>query len=103
MLMNGFIKRMKDAKVCDRIALLAEDGLVPFYDSLGFDDLGESDATFGGIRWKDMVITQTRSALMPQLTLTRCTISRPRRQHRARINYGSICHGVSGTSDTHRI
>lgn len=61
MLMSGFIKRMKDAKICDRIALLAEDGLLPFYDSLGFDDLGESDATFGGIRWKDMVI-----ALNPQ-------------------------------------
>lgn len=56
LLMSGFIKRMREAKIADRIALLAEDGLVPFYDSLGFDDLGESAATFGGIRWKDMVL-----------------------------------------------
>lgn len=56
LLMSGFIKRMREAKIADRIALLAEDGLVPFYDNLGFDNLGESDATFGGIRWKDMVI-----------------------------------------------
>ncbi|TID20505.1 acyl-CoA N-acyltransferase [Venturia nashicola] len=55
LLMGGFIKRMREASIADRIALLAEDGLVPFYNSLGFDHLGESAATFGGVRWKDMV------------------------------------------------
>lgn len=54
-LMSGYIKRMKDSKICDRIALLAEDNLVPFYDALGFDVVGESEATFGGVSWKDMV------------------------------------------------
>ncbi|QDS69195.1 hypothetical protein FKW77_000213 [Venturia effusa] len=64
MLMSGFIKRMREARIADRVALLAEDGLVPFYDRLGFDNLGESDATFGGIRWKDMVYDFAVSSLV---------------------------------------
>jgi len=54
-LMTGYIKRMKDSRICDRIALLAEDTMVPFYDALGFDNVGKSEATFGGVPWNDMV------------------------------------------------
>jgi GNAT superfamily N-acetyltransferase len=54
-LMNGYIQRMKDSKICDRIALLAEDKLVPFYEALGFEEVGKSQATFGGVPWTDMV------------------------------------------------
>lgn len=53
--MTGYIKRIKDSQICDRIALLAEDTMVPFYDALGFDNVGKSEATFGGVPWNDMV------------------------------------------------
>jgi GNAT superfamily N-acetyltransferase len=60
-LIKGYIQRMKDSRICDRIALLAEDKLVPFYESLGFENVGPSEATFGGMPWNDMVRFQELS------------------------------------------
>lgn len=56
-LMKAYIQRMKEAQVADRIALIAHDHLIKFYESLGFDNLGPSPCQFGGGGWFDMVCT----------------------------------------------
>ena len=54
-LMKSYIQRMKDAKIADRIALLAHDHLVPFYAGLGFENMGPSAVTSYGGNWNNMV------------------------------------------------
>ncbi|EED20691.1 GNAT family acetyltransferase, putative [Talaromyces stipitatus ATCC 10500] len=55
-LMKSYIQRIKEAAIADRIALLAHDHMVPFYEALGFVNLGPSACTFGGGGWFDMVL-----------------------------------------------
>jgi GNAT superfamily N-acetyltransferase len=54
-LMKAYIQRIEEALIADRIALLAHDHLVPFYESLGFKNAGQSYCTFGGGGWTNMV------------------------------------------------
>lgn len=54
-LMKSYIQRIKDAMIADRLALLTHEPLVPFYESLGFENKGPSQCTFGGGGWIDMV------------------------------------------------
>lgn len=54
-LMRSYIQRLKDAKIADRLALLAHDELKKFYSQFGFDDMGKSTCTFGGGDWNNMV------------------------------------------------
>lgn len=54
-LMKSYIARMKDSKIADRLALLAHDHLVPFYTSLGFENMGPSVVTSHGGNWNNMV------------------------------------------------
>lgn len=54
-LIKSYIQRMKDAAVADRIALLAHQHMVSFYERLGFYNCGLSECTFGGGGWFDMV------------------------------------------------
>ena len=54
-IMRSFIQRMETSGVADRIALLAHNHLVAFYESFGFVNRGESAAQFGGGGWNDMV------------------------------------------------
>ncbi len=60
-LMRAYIQRMEDAGVADRLSLLAHEHLVRYYEKLGFDNRGESKATFGGGGWYDMVNFHTLS------------------------------------------
>lgn len=55
LLMKAYIERIQTAAIADRLALLAHDELVPFYEKLGFRKVGKSEATFGGATWVDMV------------------------------------------------
>ncbi|KLJ13232.1 hypothetical protein EMPG_11808 [Blastomyces silverae] len=55
-LLKAYIQRIKDAAIANRIALLAHDHLIPFYTSLGFENRGLSDCTFGGGGWYSMVL-----------------------------------------------
>ena len=41
--------------MADRIALLAHEDLVDMYTDMGYDSRGQSQATFGGGGWIDMV------------------------------------------------
>ncbi|KAL2012498.1 hypothetical protein VTN00DRAFT_23 [Thermoascus crustaceus] len=55
-LMKSYIQRIKDAMIADRLALLTHEPLVPFYESLGFENRGPSQCTFGGGGWIDMTL-----------------------------------------------
>lgn len=54
-LMKSYIQRIKEAEIADRIALLAHDDMIGFYESLGFENKGPSKCKFGGGGWSDMV------------------------------------------------
>lgn len=54
-LVRSYIQRLKDAKIADRLALLAHDEMKKFYAQFGFDDMGKSSCTFGGGNWSNMV------------------------------------------------
>lgn len=55
MILKSYMQRMSTSGVADRIALLAHDGLVKYYESVGFVNDGQSDVTFGGGGWYSMV------------------------------------------------
>ena len=54
-LLKSFVQRIKESKGAERISLLAHDHLIDFYKSHGFQDMGPSQATFGGGGWNNMV------------------------------------------------
>ncbi|KAM5465646.1 hypothetical protein MauCBS54593_006421 [Microsporum audouinii] len=56
LLIKSYIQRIQDAKIADRLVLLAHDHLLPFYTSLGFENVGRSKCTFGGGGWNDLVL-----------------------------------------------
>ena len=53
--MKSYIQRMESSGIADRISLLAHEGLVRFYEGLGFENKGPSEVKFGGGRWTNMV------------------------------------------------
>lgn len=53
--MKAYLQRMESHSVADRVALIAHDYLVPYYEQFGFVNKGESAAQFGGGGWIDMV------------------------------------------------
>ncbi|KAJ5081811.1 hypothetical protein NUU61_010075 [Penicillium alfredii] len=54
-LMKSYINRIREAQIADRIAIIAHDHLVPFYESFGFESHGLSKCQFGGGGWVDLV------------------------------------------------
>ncbi|KAF2836073.1 acetyltransferase [Patellaria atrata CBS 101060] len=54
-LIRAYLHRMEQSGVADRVSLITYDRLVPYYESLGFENLGPSKAQFGGQAWNDMV------------------------------------------------
>lgn len=54
-LMKAYIQRIKEAAIAERIALISHDNLIPFYESLGFENTGPSNCKFGGGGWYDLV------------------------------------------------
>lgn len=48
MILKSYMQRMSTSGVADRIALLARDELVKYYESVGFVNNGQSEVTFGG-------------------------------------------------------
>ncbi|KAJ5087681.1 hypothetical protein N7456_011297 [Penicillium angulare] len=55
-LMKSYIHRIREALIADRIAIIAHDHLVPFYESFGFESRGPSKCQFGGGGWVDLVL-----------------------------------------------
>lgn len=54
-LMKSYVQRIKEAEIADRIALLAHDDMIGFYENIGFENRGPSKCQFGGGGWSDMV------------------------------------------------
>jgi GNAT superfamily N-acetyltransferase len=54
-LMKAYLQRIKDAEIAERIALLSHQDLLPFYTSLGFENLGVSEVKFGSRPWFSLV------------------------------------------------
>lgn len=61
-MLRDYIKRMSIHGTADRLILLAHEELVPFYERLGFINMGPSKATFGGGDW----ISMERELEMPE-------------------------------------
>ncbi|KAF4304839.1 hypothetical protein GTA08_BOTSDO14216 [Botryosphaeria dothidea] len=55
-LLKAYIQRMQNSGVADRISILTYDRLVPFYESVGFENRGSSKVQYGGGGWVDMVL-----------------------------------------------
>jgi len=51
----AYMQQMNGAGIADRLALIAHNHLVPYYEKLGFTNKGHSKAQFGGGGWNDMV------------------------------------------------
>ncbi|CZT19512.1 related to polyamine acetyltransferase [Ramularia collo-cygni] len=54
-IVKAYLQRMQRQEVADRVALIAHDYLVTYYEQFGFVNKGESAAQFGGGGWIDMV------------------------------------------------
>ena len=47
-LMLAYIQRLESQGVADRLALISHEELIPYYEGLGFENQGKSEAQFGG-------------------------------------------------------
>jgi len=56
LLLKSYIQRIESSGLADRIALIAHDHLISFYQGMGFENKGPSKAQFGGGGWTDMVL-----------------------------------------------
>ncbi|CAK9436737.1 uncharacterized protein LODBEIA_P12590 [Lodderomyces beijingensis] len=56
LLLHDYIQKLSNQDVGDQIVLIAHDALVPFYEKIGFNNLGESECKFAGTTWYDMAI-----------------------------------------------
>lgn len=54
-LMKAYLQRVESHGVADRVALIAHDHLIPYYQQFGFENKGKSEAQFGGGGWYDLV------------------------------------------------
>lgn len=71
-ILKEYIKRMEAEKGVERVALIAHDELVPFYERfsfckgefncrVGFMNQGVSESQHGGVTWYDCIYTITES------------------------------------------
>lgn len=56
LLMHDYIQKLSNQDLGDKVILLAHKKLIPFYEKIGFLNLGESDTKFGNESWYDLVI-----------------------------------------------
>ncbi|KAH9831316.1 polyamine acetyltransferase [Teratosphaeria destructans] len=54
-LMQAYLQRIESHGVADRVALIAHEHLIGFYEKFGFVNKGRSEAQFGGGGWFDLV------------------------------------------------
>lgn len=55
-MLKGYIDLLRASGNYTRLALLADLSHIDFYEERGFQNLGKSEATFGGEEWYDMVM-----------------------------------------------
>ncbi|KAK3680802.1 hypothetical protein LTR37_021044 [Vermiconidia calcicola] len=54
-LLKAYLQRMEGQGVGDRVALIAHEHLIAYYEGFGFENKGKSEAQFGGGGWYDLV------------------------------------------------
>lgn len=60
LLLTDYIQKLSNQEVGKKIAIIAHEPLVPFYERVGFKVVGENtdvskDATFANVKWIDMI------------------------------------------------
>lgn len=56
LLLHDYIQKLSNQDVGDQVVLIAHDTLIPFYEKIGFNNLGESACKYAGSTWYDMAI-----------------------------------------------
>lgn len=54
LIMHDYIQKLSNQDLGDKVALLAKDKLVQFYEKIGFTNLGESQCKFANTTWNDL-------------------------------------------------
>lgn len=70
-LCKAYTQRMETAGISDRIALLAHDHLLEFYQKSGYQHKGKSDTKFGGGGWNDMACLSKFKSCIERVKLRR--------------------------------
>ena len=55
-MLKGYIDLLRASGNYDKLALIADSSHVEYYEKRGFENLGKSKASFGGVAWFDMVL-----------------------------------------------
>jgi ribosomal protein S18 acetylase RimI-like enzyme len=56
LLLHDYIQKLSNQDLGDKIAIIVHKELIPFYEKIGFVELGESKCDFAGTKWYDMAI-----------------------------------------------
>ncbi|KAK6454763.1 aries arylalkylamine N-acetyltransferase [Scheffersomyces xylosifermentans] len=56
LLMHDYIQKLSNQDLGDKVVIIAHKELIPFYEKIGFNNLGESDCKFAGSSWYDLAI-----------------------------------------------
>ncbi|KAL9621178.1 MAG: hypothetical protein Q9160_004310 [Pyrenula sp. 1 TL-2023] len=55
-LLKSYVDRIREAKIADRIVLIAHEPMIPFYEKHGFQSRGKSEVAHGGGGWHSMAL-----------------------------------------------
>ncbi|EGW32671.1 uncharacterized protein SPAPADRAFT_61741 [Spathaspora passalidarum NRRL Y-27907] len=56
LLLHDYIQKLSNQDLGDQIFIIVHEDLIPFYEKIGFNNLGESKCKFAGVAWYDMSI-----------------------------------------------
>ncbi|CAI5757493.1 unnamed protein product [Candida verbasci] len=56
LLLHDYIQKLSNQDLGDQIIIIVHEDLIPFYEKIGFNNLGESDCKFANTKWFDMSI-----------------------------------------------
>ncbi|CAX40899.1 polyamine acetyltransferase, putative [Candida dubliniensis CD36] len=56
LLLHDYIQKLSNQDIGDQIVIINKESLIPFYEKIGFNNLGESECKHGGATWYDMAI-----------------------------------------------
>lgn len=54
LLIHDYIQKLSNQDLGDKVSLIAKENLIGFYEKIGFNNLGESDCKFAGVKWYDL-------------------------------------------------
>lgn len=54
LLMHDYIQKLSNQDLGDKVSIIAHNNLIPFYEKIGFNNLGASECQFAGSKWFDL-------------------------------------------------